>query len=75
MVNTNPRLASVKNALALLKGAKDPQAMLRSLASQNPQVQSVLDAIDKSGGDPKKAFYETAKQMGVDPNQVLNMLK
>jgi hypothetical protein len=49
--------------------------MLQSIVSQNPQMQQVMTMINSFGGDPKTAFYNMAKQKGVDPNQIINMLK
>lgn len=37
-----------------------------------PQQQQVVRV---NGGDAKKAFYDMAKQKGVDPNAILSMLR
>jgi hypothetical protein len=42
-------------------------AMLQS----NPQAQQILAQY---GGDPKRAFYALAQQMGVDPTEVMKTL-
>ena len=49
--------------------------MLRQLANSNPQMQQVLDVIQNAGGDPRRAFYELAQQKGVDPQEILDMMK
>lgn len=59
----------------MVRGAQNPQAMLQSMVNQNPQMQQVMNLIRQSGGDPKNAFYALAKQKGIDPNQILNMLR
>ena len=43
-------------------------------ASPN-QMMQIMQLVNKSGGDPQKAFYELAKQRGVDPQAVMNMAK
>lgn len=58
-----------------IKAAKNPTMMLQHLASQNPNVANAMNLINKSGGDPKRAFYSEAQRLGVDPNQILGMLK
>lgn len=58
-----------------IKAAKNPSAMLQHLASQNPNVANAMNLINKSGGDPKRAFYSEAQRFGIDPNQILGMLK
>lgn len=59
----------------LLKSAQNPQALLNNMASQNPQLKQVMEVINQHGGDPKKAFYDIAKERGIDPNEILNQLK
>ena len=65
-------LSQIKQAWGLLRGAKNPQAMLNQMMQNNPQVQAMMQA---SGGDPKAAFYKLAKEKGVDPDEIINALK
>lgn len=58
-----------------IKAAKNPSAMLQHLASKNPNVANAMNLINQNGGDPKRAFYSEAKRLGIDPNQILGMLK
>lgn len=48
--------------------------MLQSLAQQNPQMQQVMNLVNQAG-DPKTAFYKMAEEKGVDPEQILSMLR
>ena len=59
--------------LHMMKGS--PQAMLQSMLKSHPQYQNVMRIVQQYGGDPQKAFYELAKQKGVNPDDILNMLK
>ena len=61
--------------MGALKTAKNPQAMLENMANQNPQIKEIMDYIKSNGNDPKAAFYQRAKEMGVDPEEIINMLK
>ena len=65
----------VKQIMNMVKSAQDPQAMLNQFASNNPLLKQALDTTQQYGGDSMKALRETAKQMGFDPNEILNMLK
>ena len=47
---------------------KNPMTMM-------PQYQQAMQLIQQAGGDAKAAFYQLAKEKGVDPNQILSMLK
>ena len=51
--------------------ANNPQMMVNQTLSQNPQVNELI----KRYGDPKTAFYSIAEQQGIDPNEIINMLK
>lgn len=59
----------------LFKSSKNPQQLLMNMAQTNPQAKQIMDLIRTSGQSPKDLFYTMAKQKGVDPNQILNMLK
>lgn len=50
------------------------QAIQNNLTS-NPQLQQVMQLVRASNMSPKEYFYMLAKQKGVDPNEILNMLK
>lgn len=59
----------------MIKSAGNPQAMLQSMVQNNPQMQEIMEIVNKSGGDPKAAFYKMAEEKGVNPDEILNMLK
>lgn len=64
------RLAQI---MSTLKG--NPQAMLNQMMSRNPQMQNIMQYVRDNGGDAKAAFYKMAKEMGVDPEEVLSQLR
>lgn len=70
--NQNDSPVSIINAI---KNSNNPNAMLRLLANKNPNVANVMNLVAQNGGDPKQAFYVEARKRGIDPNQILNMLK
>lgn len=55
--------------------SQNPKMALESMIQSNPQIQNVMDIVRQNGGDAKTAFYNLAKQKGVDPNEILNMLR
>ena len=65
----------IKQMMGMVRAAKDPQQAINMLAMNNPQVKQVMDIVEQYGGDSMKAFQETAKQCGVDPDEILGMLK
>lgn len=70
-----PNLGQIKNMMNLVKNAGNPTAMLQEMVQNNPQMRQVFDIVNQSGGDPKQAFYKLAEQKGIDPEQVLQMLR
>ena len=65
-------MSNVKQMLNTLKG--DPTAILQR-ANNTPQMREAQRLIQEAGGDPRKAFYDLASKRGVDPNEILSMLK
>lgn len=70
----NP-MQQIKNLMMTVKNAGNPQAMLNQMANSNPNLKQAMDFVKQSGGDPKKAFYALAQQKGVNPDDIINMLK
>lgn len=74
-LNQNQSLSlpsNVKQMINMLKGMQNPQAMAQKMLSENPQLQT---AIKMAGGNPEQAFKTLAKQMNVNPDEIMNMLK
>lgn len=72
MLSALMRNSPVNQTINAVRTAANPNAMIQQLLNQNPQVQQM---IQQAGGDPKKAFYNLAQQMGIDPEQFLAQLK
>lgn len=78
VLKNNPAISNlnqIKQMANLIKSAGNPQAMLQSMVQNNPQMQQVMALINSLGGDPKAAFYKVAKEKGVNPEEILNMLR
>lgn len=71
----NSQIASIKNLFGMVKNQSNPQAFLQMIAGQNPQISQVLQMVNGSGMTAKNLFYKMAQQRGVDPQQVLEILK
>jgi len=61
------------NLVNLLQNSKNPQLFMQTMINQNPQIMGLINQY--GNGDPQTAFYEYARIMGVDPNQILSMLE
>ena len=71
----NPQIAQIRQMANMVRAAGNPQAMLNQMMQSNPQMKQVMDVVNQNGGDPKRAFYAMAQQKGVNPDEILNMLK
>jgi hypothetical protein len=60
--------------MSMVQSAQNPQAMIMQMMQTNPNVQKAMDYM-KQFSDPKTAFYNLARQKGVNPDDVLNSLK
>ena len=71
----SPRIQNIKKIVNAVKMAQNPQLALNNLISQNPNMQQAVEYVKANGNDPKVAFFNLAKDKGLDPNQILNSLK
>ena len=68
-------LQPIKNMMNMLRGAGNPSMMLQQMTAQNPQMQQAIQYVNQNGGNAKQAFYKLAQEKGVNPDEILNMLK
>ena len=61
--------------MSAVRTAQNPQAMLNQMVMNNPKLKNVMDIVNQYGGDPNKALEETAKQYGITPNDIFDLLK
>ena len=66
------RIGQAKQMAQMFKTTSNPNALINQMVRNNPQVNQI---INQYGGDPKTAFYKYAEANGIDPNEILNMLK
>ena len=75
LAKSSPMMGQIKQMMGMLRTAQNPNAMLNQMVMNNPQIKQVMDIVQQYGGDPMRAFYAVAEQKGVDPNEILNMLR
>ena len=75
IARANPMMEKVKQMMGMVNGAQNPSAMLNQLMMSNPNLKQVMDFINQSGGNPTTAFYSMADKMGVNPQDILDLLK
>ena len=64
----------MKKSLQMMKSMSNPKAMVDQMLKNNPQASEIKKLIEANGGDAEKAFRAKAKEMGVDPEEVIKAL-
>ena len=67
--------ARIKQLMQTIQNAANPQAALNMMAMNSPQLKYVMDIVNQHGGDPMAAFRAEAQARGMDPDEIMNMLK
>lgn len=65
----------IQKIIQMAKSGNNPQQLLNSLAGQNPQLNQVMQLINSGKMTPKQIFMNMANQQGVNPNDIISMLK
>lgn len=67
-------LKMVRGLVNQVRSASNPNALLNSMAEQNPQLKEIMTMVN-SGKSPRDLFYAKAKEMGVDPEDIVRQLQ
>lgn len=75
---TNPQLQNnqgIQQIINMAKSGGNPMQMIQSIAGQNPQMQNMMNILNSGKMSPKQLFMNMANQRGINPNEIINMLK
>ena len=72
---TGNNLQYIRQMMNLIRNSNNPQYALQQMIQSDPRMQNVMSIIRQNGGDPRTAFYNLAQQKGIDPEEVLRMLR
>ena len=65
----------IRQMISMVKSAGNPQMMISQLMQTSPQMRDVMQIVQQYGGDANKAFYDLAEKNGINPQEILDMLK
>ncbi len=65
---------NIQQLIQTIKNCGNPQQMMQSMIQNNPQL-GIMGLLQQNGGNAKQAFYSLAQQKGVNPDEILNMIK
>lgn len=75
LAKSNPMMQQIKQMMTMVNSAQNPQAMLNQMMMSNPHLKQAMDIVNQYGGDPEKAFRTVAEKNGLNPDDILNLLK
>ena len=58
----------------LYKNSKNPMLTIQNMLEQNKELKTVMNFVNRNGGNAQQLFYELAHEAGVDPQEVLKGL-
>ena len=71
----NPAMQEISQMVGMVQAAKNPQAAVSQMVQNDSRMQQVMQYVNQNGGDAKAAFFNLAKQRGVDPNVIINQVQ
>ena len=69
------QIAPIKNLMNTIKAAQNPQAAMTQMLQNNPQYSRLTQLLKENNGNAQQAFYNLANQMGMNGDEIINMLK
>lgn len=70
-----PQQNNLKQFINMFKNSINPQQLLLNYLNTNPIAKNIYSMLQNSNKTPKELFFNMAKERGIDPNQIINMLK
>lgn len=68
-------VARMKQTMQMMKSLSNPKEMVNQMLKGNPQANEINKLIESNGGDIEKAFRQKAKEMGINPEEIISALK
>lgn len=73
--NSNIKSSPKGDLLKTFLNSSNPNELINSLISKNPQLQNLMQLYNSSGLTPKQFFYNYANSKGINPDSFINSLK
>ena len=70
-MQTNPMMAIMQ----MMSRGGNPQQILQSIITQNPQAQVIINQMQQSGMTPQQFATQYAKQNNIDLNKVVHNMR
>jgi len=70
----SPQMDQLRQMVQLYKNSKNPMLAMQNMLEQNKELKTVMNFVNRNGGNAQQLFYELAREANVDPQDVLNGL-
>ena len=74
MQNNNAYLQNLQQMFNTIKNNPNSRALMQNFIKQNPYYKQAVNLVQQVG-NPEQVVRMLAQQKGIDPNQILNMIK
>ena len=75
LAKNSPMMGNIKQMMGMVRAAQNPTAMINQLMMNNPNMKQAMDIINQYGGDANRALMEIALQNGINPQEIMDMMK
>lgn len=48
--------------------------LIQNMLKSNPMMEQIMKELKENGGDAKSLFYQKAKEMGINPDDILKQI-
>lgn len=72
-MNSN-RIGQMRSMFQTFQNSKNPMMLFQQMASRNPQLQPIMNML-RQGMNPNQIFENICKQRGINPQELINMIK
>ena len=66
-------MGNIQSLYRAVMGAKNPIQAFQRIASQNPYMQPILQAL-QGGADPQQLFASLCQQKGINPQEFMRQI-
>lgn len=68
------KMQQLRNVIGMIKGGRNPQALLQTLFAQNPQKAQEFNAFMQGGGNPKQFVMDYCQKNNTTPEELMKQL-
>lgn len=68
-----PMVGQIKQMMSMIQAAQDPMVALNQMSQNDPRIKEVMDMV--KGKNPEQVFYDKCKEMNINPDVILGMLR